>query len=273
MKYYCYNNNVEIYNKQPLLQYSTIINVLNPSQNEIEFVIDFVKNNSEQCKKNSYITLVKGTRKKFIKNDKSKRKIKMLEHAPKPLFFYTPSNESTPIEPTPIEPTTTESTPIEPTTTESTPIEPTTTESTPIEPTTTESTPIEPTPIEPIIIEANNYYECKECDIIMYQFKKQVGCLIDIKQGEKLYIDNDILCIDKSYGFNRMIKNMFWPGYNRNNIISKLEEIFNIDFTKVMHNNREYLIKIKKGLTNLLETYINDDTVKSRLCKIINKLD
>lgn len=242
MKYYCYNNSVEIYNKQPLLQDAAIINILNPSQNDIEFVTDFVKNNGNECKKNSYITLVKGTRKKFIKNDKSKRKIKMLDHAPKPIFFYTPT------EPTPTEPTPTEPTPIEP-------------------------TPIEPTPNELNILETIND-DCLECDNKIEEFKKQVGCLIGIKKGDKLYLDGNKLCVDNSYnGFSRMIKNMFWAGYNRNNVMDKLECIFSIDLSKAMKHYREYLIEIKKGLTNLLETYIDDSIMKSRLSNIINKLD
>jgi hypothetical protein len=250
MKYYCYNNNVEVYNKQPLLKDAIIFTVLNSSQNEIDFVTDFVKNNGGQCKNNSYITLVKGSRKKFIKNNKSKSKI--LNKSLNPIFFYTPKNNKPIIN------------------------EPSINEPSINEPIINEPIINEPIINEPIINEPSNQsLICKDCDNRIEQFKEQTNCLLHIKKGDKLYINNGIINVDNSYnGFSRMIKNIFWSGYNRNHIIEKLENIFNIDFDNdVKEKNCEYLVNIKKGLSNLLETYIDDNIMKSRLINIINKLD
>jgi hypothetical protein len=211
MKYYCYNNNVEVYNKQPLLKDATIFTVLNSSQNEIDFVTDFVKNNGGQCKNNSYITLVKGSRKKFIKNNKSKSKI--LNKSLNPIFFYTPKNNK---------PIINESSMNEPIINEPIINEPIINEPI-IDKLPINDEPINDEPIndEPINDEPINDEDlCNECDIKMENFKKQTKCLINIKKGDKLYINNGVISIDNSYnGFSRMIKNIFWTGYNRNNII------------------------------------------------------
>ena len=105
----------------------------------------------------------------------------------------------------------------------------------------------------------------------MENFKKQTSILVDLKVGDKLYVFNDELYTDESYNrISRMFKNMFWSGYNRNMVIDKLEQIFNIEIDK--EYDRDYIIKVRVGLTNLLETYIDDDNIKPRLITLVNKL-
>jgi hypothetical protein len=259
MKYYCYNNNVEIYNKQPLLKDAIIFTILNSSETDLEYVKDFVKNNGDKCKNSSYITLVKGTRKKFIKNNKSK--IKILEKATKPLYFHTLSEREKE------EPIMNETHEDKPITNETPKDEPLVIE------TPEDENIINETPKE-VVIETCEDNKCGDCDNLIEQFKKETKNLIGIKVGDKLYLNNDELSVDNSYnGFSRMIKNIFWSGYNRNNVIEKLEKTFELELTlEHKEKMKEYMIEVKKGLTNLLETYIDDKNIKVRLSNIINKL-
>jgi hypothetical protein len=228
MKFYSYNNNVEFYVNQQLVSNSVIITVLNPSNDDMEFVKDFVKNNPDKCTNNSYLTLVKGSRKKFIKNRTNNR---LLERAHKPIYFYTPQVSFNP-----------------------------------------ETIIINSPNTETINTESNKNQSLNVDSIeIMENFKKQTSILIGLNIGDKLYVYNDELYTDQSYNrFSRMFKNMFWSGYNRNMVIDKLEKIFNINIDK--NYDPSYLINLRLGLTNLIETYIDDESIKSRLFNLVNKL-
>lgn len=288
MKFYCFNKDVFVYDRQPLIQGASIINYISATQKletDLDFVRNFVKHNKGILKGNSYITLIKGSRKKFLNNDKSSRKRRVLENLPKPVIFFKykpnplgfvpkkyvskgiimdlPSDKYI---------------------------------SDLMDNTLYNSLNNEQivnfVKFDLDIIDGKYNYEnneeskededlqecCNECDLryirtnLLETYVKETKVLLDIKAGDKLCVYNGELKIDDSYNIGRMFKSMIWNGYSRNDVIDKIEDLvqeYNNMNCYEKNKIKEHINLIKTGINNLIETYKDDNNIKNKLNNIL----